>query len=210
MSATAASAQQQISITQALAELKLIRKRFEKVLKDAKFITVKTKSKTIDVDEFSRAAKGSYQSFRDLVSRYNKVKAAIVISNATATVMIAGRKYSIAEAVERKRSIEVEKTLLNTMRAQWQCTSMEAERHQEIQQERLDKMLLQELGKDSKTSVDVVTALTDTFMKNNKAELIDPIGLDAKIKELSEELDNFETNADWVLSESNCRTMITV
>ena len=58
--------------------------------------------------------------------------------------------------------------------------------------------------------MDVITALTDTFMKNNKADLIDPLGLEAKIKELSEELDNFETNVDWVLSESNGRTTITV
>ena len=202
--------QQQMSITQALAELKLIRKRFEKVLKDAKFTTVKTKSKQVDVEEFNREAKASYQSFRDLVSRYNKVKAAIVVSNATATVTVAGKQYSIAEAVERKRSIEVERNLLNTMRAQWNYSSSEVERHQEIQQERLDKMLLQELGKDSKTSVEVVTALTETFMKNNKAELIDPLGLAAKIKELSDELDNFETNVDWVLSESNGRTIITI
>jgi hypothetical protein len=202
--------QQQMSITQALAELKLIRKRFEKVLKDAKFTTVKTKSKQVDIEEFNREAKASYQSFRDLVSRYNKIKAAIVISNATATVTVAGKQYSIAEAVERKRSIEVERNLLNSMRAQWNYSSNEVERHQEIQQERLDKMLLQELGKDSKTSVEVVTALTETFMKNNKAELIDPLGLATKIKELSDELDNFETNVDWVLSESNGRTIITV
>ena len=202
--------QQQMSITQALAELKLLRKRFEKVLSEATFTTVKTKARQLDVDEFNRSAKASYQSFRDLVSRYNRLKAAIVISNATATVTIAGKTYSIAEAVERKRSIEVERSLLRTMKQHWTVASAEVARHEEAQQERLDKMLLQELGKDSKTSMDVVTALTDTFMKNNKADLIDPLGLEAKIKELSEELDNFETNVDWVLSESNGRTTISV
>ena len=201
---------QQMSITQALSELKLIRKRYEKILEGGKFVTMKTKSKQVDVEEFTRNVKASYQSFRDLLSRYNKVKSAIVISNSHSSVTIGVRTYSIAEAVERKRSIAIEKQLLRELQSQWRTTTSEVEQHQSIQQERLDKMLLQELGKDSKTNVEVVTALSDTFMKNNKAELIDPLGLEAKIKELSDELDAFETNVDWVLSESNGRTMIQV
>ena len=123
---------------------------------------------------------------------------------------IGGRQYSIAEAVERKRSIAIEKDLLLHMKQQWVKAVEEVEQYQTTQQERLDKMILQELGKDSKTNVEMVTALTDTFLKNNKADLIDPLGLETKIKTLSEEFDTFETNVDWVLSESNGRTMITI
>ena len=210
MAATVPVATQQMSITQALAELKLLRTRLDSCICNAKSVTLKTKTRAVDVDEFSRGARSSFQSFRDLLNRYNRIKAAIVASNATARVSVAGREYTIAEAVERKRSLETEKEMLRVMKNQWEDVSESAANHQAAQQERLDKLLLQELGKDSKTSVEVVQALTDSFLKNNKAEVIDPLGLEARIGEMTRELEEFETNVDWVLSESNGRITITV
>lgn len=205
-----AAAKQQMSITQALAELKLLRKRLDSCISNAKFVTLKTKTKPVDVDEFSKTARANFQSFKDLLNRYNRIKAEIVASNATARVSIAGREYTIAEAVERKRSLETEKELLSVMKNQWEVTTDSAEEHQRAQQDRLDKLLLQELGKDSKTSVDVVQSLTESFMRNNKAEVIDPLGLEARIGEMTREVEDFETNVDWVLSESNGRITISV
>lgn len=198
-----------MSVTQALAELKLLRKRLDKQ-RDATFVTVKTKTRDVDVEEFSRHARSAYQSFQDLLLRYNKVKSAIVVSNATASVNVAGKDYSIAEAVERKRSIDLEKALLKQMQTQWKEVTNEIMVHQRVQQERLDKMILQEVGKDSKTSVEVINALTDMFLRNNKAELIDPLGLEKRITEFSKDIEEFETNIDWVLSESNGRITITI
>jgi hypothetical protein len=204
------SATQSMSITQALAELKLLRKRFECVLSDAEFITLKTKTKQLDTEAFKRSAMGSYQSFKDLLSRYNRMKAAIVVSNATAKVTVAGHEYSIAEAVERKRSIETEKTCLRLMQQQYKDVMERYEAHQEAQQERLDRLVMQELGKDNKTSIEIVTQLTATFMESNKAEVVDPLKLKEKISEIQKDLENFETNVDWALSESNGRTVIMV
>jgi hypothetical protein len=58
--------------------------------------------------------------------------------------------------------------------------------------------------------VDVVDALTETFLKNNKAELVDPLGLQEVINTMEKSIQDFESNVDWVLSESNGRTMIVV
>lgn len=204
------ASQQEMSITQALAELKLLRKRFDGVLDDAKFITLKTKTRPVDAEKFSRSAQGSFQSFRDLLDRYNRIKAAIVVSNATARVKVGGRDYSVAEAVERKRSIDTERRCLALMQQQWQQVQREYEHHNQTQQERLDKLVLQELGKDNKTSVEVVQNLTEAFWKNNKAEVVDPLGLEQRIKDYSKDIEEFELNVDWVLSEANGRVMITV
>ena len=96
------------------------------------------------------------------------------------------------------------------MDSQFKHATAEIESHRNLQQERLDKLLLQELGKDSKTSVDVVDALTETFLKNNKAELIDPLGVQEIVASMEKSIQDFESNVDWVLSESNGRTMIVV
>lgn len=203
------SGAQQMSISQALVELKLLKSRIGKC-KHVDFITVKTKIKTVDVTDFSKSAKANLQSYKDLLNRYNVIRSKVVVSNATTRVSVAGVDYTVAEAVERKRSIEMEKDMLGVLRSQFKHATSEMESHQKVQQERLDRLLLQELGKDSKTNVDVVDALTETFLKNNKAELIDPVGLQEVINTMEKSIQDFETNVDWVLSESNGRTQITV
>ncbi len=199
-----------MSITQALAELKLLRKRFESCLYDAQFITLKTKARACDTAAFSVAARASYQSYRDLLNRYNRIKAAIVASNATARVTIAGREYTIAEAVERKRTIATERDCLRKMQDQWQEVQSEYEAHQKEQMVRVDRLMMQELGKDKQTNVEVAKSLQEAFLESNKAEIVDPLKLETLIREYKRELEDFETNVDWVLSESNGRTMVTV
>jgi hypothetical protein len=200
----------QISITQALAELKLLRKRLDSALDDAKFVALKKKNSIQDVDKFGVQARASLQSYTDLLDRYNKMKSAIVKSNATSVVTVAGKTYSVAEAVERKRSIQYEKNLIREMKSQSSDIKEIFKDHPEAQQSRSVRLLSAELSKDSKTNVDTIKSLTETFMADNKAEVIDPLNLDERIMSMEKEMEDFETTVDWVLSESNGRTLITV
>jgi len=199
-----------ISVTQALSELKLLRKRIESVTDSAVFTTLKKASDMVDATKFSTQATASYQSFKDLVARYNGLKSAIVISNATTKVTIGGTEYTVADAVERKRSIELEKGLLNVMRHQHTATKAEYERHQQAEQQRVERLLTTELAKDAKTNVEVVQQLTTTFLAQNKATVLDPLDLSEKIDALGKAIEDFETQVDYTLSESNGRTLITV
>ena len=201
---------QQISITQALAELKLIRKRLDSGLEDAKFIALKKKNSIQDLDRFSVQARSSLQSYTDLLDRYTKMKSAIVKSNATTMVNICGKPYTVAEAVERKRSVMYEKNLIREMKSQSSDIKELLKDHQEAQQSRIDRLLSAELSKDSKTNVETIKSLTETFMAENKADIIDPLHLDDRIMSMEKEMEDFETTVDWVLSESNGRTMIPV
>jgi len=112
--------------------------------------------------------------------------------------------------VERKRSIELEKGLLNVMRRQHTATKSEYERHQQAEQQRVERLLTTELAKDAKTNVEVVQQLTTTFLAQNKATVLDPLDLSEKIDALSKSIEEFETQVDYTLSESNGRTLITV
>lgn len=194
---------QRMSVTQALAELKLLRSRIESSYEGTKFITLKTKRNDVDVDAFERRAKASAQSFEDLLSRYTRIKSAIVVSNATTRVKVAGVEYTVAEAVERKRTLQFEKDYLNTLKAQLRDATNAYDVEQKALQERLDRLLLQELGKEAKTNVDVVYQFTTSFLKNHKAELVDPLKLSDYIRAREKTIEEFQTNVDWTLSESN-------
>ncbi len=201
-----------ISITQALAEIKLLNSRINKIIDDetVKFTTMKTKKMLFDVERFSTQAKASYQSFNDLLNRYNQIKAAIVASNAITKVTVAGKTYTVAEAVERKRSIKMERGLLDKMKTQYMEVQAAYKRHNEFESSRVDRLIHAELSKDSKTNVDIIKALTDTFMEDNKAEIVDPLSLNTKIADIQKEIEDFETTVDWVLSESNGKTRIII
>jgi hypothetical protein len=201
---------QTMSITQGLAELKLIRKRLESALEDAKFVTMITKKSMIDRGRFEVQARASMQSYRDLLNRYNRLKSAIVQSNATATVTIAGQTYTVAEAVERKRSINYEQTLLYKLQNQWNQVKGDYDRHNTSEYERVDRLISSELGKETKTNVDVVQALSKTFLEDGKAEILDPLNMENTIRDIRKSTEEFTTNVDWVLSEANGHTMITI
>jgi len=210
MSSSSNSQGQTMSITQALAELKLLRNRLDRGLEDAQFVTMVTKKSRLDTARFAVQAKASMQQYTDLLERYNRIKAAIVQSNATAVVSVAGKVYTVAEAVERKRSITFEKTLLNKLQGQWMGAKGEFDHHQELEQARVERLLSTELSKDSKTNVEVVQALTKTFLEEGKAEILDPLNITSVIQDMRKSIDNFVTNVDWVLSEANGRTTIVV
>ena len=201
----------QMSITQGLAELKLLDKRLSKRLDQISWIAVSTKNKKVDAEELKKTAQSEYQSYMDLVQRRDMIKRAIIVSNAITTVTIGKTwKGTVAEAIEHKSSLVYKKKLLEKMKQNTMLANEEYQNAVDEMTSRLDKLLSSELGKDIKTNPETITFLSDSFQEKNKVERLDPLSLGTKIKELEEEIDSFETNVDWVLSEINGKTMICV
>jgi hypothetical protein len=201
---------QTMSITQALAELKLLDKRIQKSLDHVEWADVKTKSNPLDTEKFTRTARAELQSFVDLVKRYDTIKRAVVLSNATTRVKVGTWRGTVAEAIEYKRSIFYKRRLLDTMKNQLLTVKELFKQQQEAVDARLEKLLHSELGKDVKTSPETITALTNSFRENNKVELVDPLDLARCSREVEAEVESFETNVDWVLSETNGKTLIQI
>ncbi len=207
------AAMTQISVTQGLAELKLLDKRINKELSYVFWAKVSTKNNRVDEAALKKTAQAEYQSYMDLVKRRDTIKRAIVLSNAVTTVTVGSGavwKGTVAEAIEHKASLMYKKNLLDKIRRCINSVDAEYTSANEALERRLDGLLTSELGKDVKTNPDTITALRQSFLETNKVELIDPLDLMNMAKELSDEIDSFETNVDWVLSEANGKTMITV
>jgi len=201
---------QKMSITQALAELKLLDKRLSKQLNSPVWVDVGTVSKPVDAERLKDRATSEYQSFLALVTRRDTIKRAIVLSNATTRVTIDKWEGTVAEAIEHKKSIQYKQNLLDVMKGQLVQARVNYEAQKSSVDSRLERLLQSELGKDVKTNPETITALSTSFRNNNKVELVDPLDLASKIATLESEIDSFETNVDWVLSEANGRTMISV
>lgn len=205
----------QMSITQGLAELKLLDKRINKCLGYAvDWAQLRTKTNKVDEADLKKTAQSEYQSYMDLVKRRDTIKRAIVLSNAQTQVTIGTgpKKWvgTVAEAIEHKSSLTYKKNLLEKMVRNIDRIDAEYKEATEALEKRLDGLLSSELGKDVKTNPETITALRTSFMETNKIELVDPMDLKKMATDLDEEIDAFETNVDWVLSEANGKTMISL
>lgn len=205
-----------ISITEALTELKLYDQKINKVLCSADFIGCKKKSSdrvnSFKLENFEANAKASYQSVSDLIENRARLKSAIVQSNAATMVEIAGKKYTVAEAIERKNSIEYDKMLLQAMKSQWAAATNNVEKENKRVDTQVDKMLETFLGKDSEKKVSEadLNAISEPYRAKNEWELVDPLNLFAKIQAMEADIDAFEADVDVRLSISNSVTYIEV
>jgi hypothetical protein len=203
----------QMSVTQGLAELKLLDKRINKELSYVFWAKVSTKNNRVDEAALKKVAQAEYQSYMDLVKRRDSIKRAIVLSNAVTAVTVGSGtvwKGTVAEAIEHKASLTYKKSLLEKIKKCISTVQSEYSSANEALERRLDSLLTSELGKDVKTNPETITALRTSFLETNKVELVDPLDLMKMAKDLSDEIDSFESNVDWVLSEANGRTQISV
>jgi hypothetical protein len=202
---------QQMSVTQALPELKLLEKRIDKVMNNiSDWCKVSHNGAPVDKEKHKKETEAQLQSFMDLVKRRDAIKRAIILSNAQTKVKIGTFEGTVAEAIEYKASIRFKRELLDSMKNSLQNKREEYDKMKSQVDSRLERLLQSELGKDVKTNPETITALTNSFRENNKVELVDPLDLASKVASLEEELDSFETNVDWVLSQANATTMIEV
>ena len=204
----------EISITKALRELKTLDARITKKVKETTFVTSKKSNETIrgfrTVEDFEKEVKETVQSINDLIARRKTLKKAIVESNATTTVEIAGVKMTVADAIERKKFIEVEKTLLKKMSIDFAQAQTNLEVKNEQAQLRLDNQLSGMISKDGKTDLTAVEGFKTLFWGTEKTVLIDPINISEVIKKLQVDIETFEQDVDVALSEVNARTNITL
>ena len=151
------------------------------------------------------------QKVQDQINYRKRLKAAIVESNANTYVTINNETCTVAEAIERKTSIEFEKGLMQKMKTELAEATRRVELHNQNVQKKLDKLLEVEFGKDQvKSNVENMETISESYLKNNRAELVDPLNLEDAITRLEERIMNFESEVDLVLSESNALTKIKV
>ena len=200
-----------MSVTQALPELKLLEKRIDKVMDSIQdWCKVSHNGAPVDKEKHKKETDAQLQSFMDLVKRRDTIKRAIILSNAQTKVKVGQFEGTVAEAIEYKKSIQFKRSLLEGMKS---CLTNKREEYERMKGQvdsRLERLLQSELGKDVKTNPETISALTTSFRENNKVELVDPLDLAVKIQSLEDELDAFETNVDWVLSQANATTLIQV
>jgi hypothetical protein len=203
----------QISITRALAEIKSLNDRIEKGTRGAVFITTTVGGKTTngtDLQTTANALKANLQSVRDLIARRQAVKAAVIRSNSETIVTINGVQMTVAEAIERKGSIDKERTLLAVLNQQLGQVRLVVERKNIEMQQRIDSMVMTAVGKERKATEEELDAISKPYAASNITAPLDPSGLEEVVAKMAADIDGFIFEVDFVLSEANAKTTINV
>lgn len=203
---------QQITVTRALAQVKSLNDRIERAT-NTSFVSFTTGGKHNtgkSEQEVASQLTANLQSVTDLIKTRAKVKAAIVRSNANTKVNVSGVEMTVAEAIERKGSIQFEVALLNNLRQQLSTNTAMVERQNVQMQARLDDLIKTAAGKDRKVDEAEIKAITDPFERANRAALLNPNDLSNFIEALEKDIADFVEEVDFALSEVNAITKIDV
>lgn len=202
-----------MSLTRVLNEVKVLESRIQKASL-AGFIGTTSGGRPptgfASLEELSAGIKANYSAVKDLISYRNRLKALLVEANATTKVTVAGDVMTIAQAIDRKRTIQLEKNLLQQMNKQFTTLSKEVENHNSKVETNIDSMLLSAFGKDKKVTEEESNAIAVPYRKQHKAELVDPLKIKDQIFALEKSISDFELEVDFSLSEVNAKTEIEV
>lgn len=205
-----------ISITEALNELKLYDSKITKAITNARLVGAAKKSSdkvgVVAKEDFVERAKASYQSVTDLIANRNALKSAIVKSNAVTEVTINGKTMTVAEAIERKNSIDYDETLLAEMKRQYASATDTVAKENKKVDNKVDELLATLIGKDSSKDISKESqeAVEKPYRAKNEYEFVDPIGLLDKIEVLESDIDGFKSEVDTRLSVANSITTIEI
>ena len=210
--------QEVMTVHKALCELKMLDKRINESIMSAEFCRA-NKHSNVKIDggtiaEYEAAAVSKYQSTMDMIVRRDAIKRAVVASNAATEVTIGGNRYTVADAVElRRHGLSYRRTLLQAMTLQLKRvrSTIEQKNGEELTRA-ADKMVEVYYGRqtDVKAITEEMKATREKFIEDNTYELLDPIRVENRIRELDKEITAFETEVDSALSVSNAVTEITV
>jgi len=202
-----------MSVHRGLSEIKLLTSRIDKSMGAAYVTANKVSNKTIggrSIDEVRRLIEGNFDSVVALIENRKRIKAALVRTNADTKVNVAGAEYTVAEAIERKASIVLDKMFLQTLKNQFTQQNNTVENQNSQLPNKLETYLVSVLGEKGSRSPEDVKMHTKVFEDQNKFELIDPRRIANYIEKYEKEIDEFASQVDYVLSESNATTFFEV
>ena len=209
----------QISVTRGLVQLKRLEEKIQRDIRMiSEFVTVnKVQEKnvlngTMTKKQYNEYVQTKWQSLMDKISLRQEIKDEIVKSNANTVVTIAGKKYTIAQAIEKKNNIEkFEKPISAMLNGAYAkaLNSVEMKNDEVVENAEKNFFGRGEERRKNESNKDLLDAM-EIYIDSRKFEIIDPLN----IKKLKEEFENgildFIAEVDQVLTESNSTTMIQI
>lgn len=210
-------------VCNALDERDFLRKKIISAINSTYFIACKRvkddKVRTTgytDPKTFENEAKSSYQSITDMIDRYTRLDTAITLANASTeiklsddTVMTRAAAISMRKALVGDTSTDFTGKLISVLERQFASVSataneLNAKADRELEQYK-DNMTS---GDKAKELTPAVTQTLESLVADNRADIIDPIGVEKEIKKLEDKYETLKKELDSAIKVSNATTFV--
>lgn len=210
-------------VCNALDERDFLRKKIISAINSTYFIACKRvkddKVRTtgfIDPKTFENEAKSAYQSITDMIDRYTCLDTAITLANASTeiklsddTVMTRAAAISMRKALVGDTTTDFTGKLINVLERQFASVSatankLNAKADRELEQYK-DNMTS---GDKAKELTPAVTQTLESLVADNRADIIDPIGVEKEIKKLEDKYETLKKELDSAIKVSNATTFV--
>ena len=207
----------EMTVQRALNELNTLESRIEKRLLDFRIVGTRKNSEgkvsetRETVADFTTNATAIMDSVDALLKRQRQLKQAIMTSNAQTMIEVAGVTYSVMTAIDRKRTIEVEKMVLDNMKHELRKAEVKVSRENDNVEAYIQRQVLAMAGGDLSNKKDeFIVSFEKTYRDKNGWDLVDPLGLRNLIEKREQEILEFELEIDTALTVSNAITKIVI
>ncbi|MBQ9327986.1 MAG: hypothetical protein IJ225_05570 [Solobacterium sp.] len=211
-------------MTQALDERDLLVKKINDKLERLEAADVKKRNESKGMnyihtpEEFKKDTTSAYQQIMDLIRRYQRLDAAIISSNAATTVETSYGTLSVASAIALRNRLNkkgiygeqgyFEERLINQLENSYEYALTQAKAMNQRLESQAESMRLSILGKDARGKEDKPLEVVEAYVKENTAEVMDPLDVNAKTKELQEMIDRVRSELDTRIKVANATTVI--
>lgn len=214
-----------LTITRALVELKHINDKISRAISEGtftgfsvgenehqKYFKSTAKSTAISKAELESSIQGSFDAVNSLIARRQKLKAAIILSNAKTEVTLGGNLITVAEAIEQKAMIPVLSLYLARLRQDKASSTSQVEQSNMKLEDKIQELTLAAVGAEKGTKLDqgMLDAIAQSQNSRQISALVGATKSQKEIDKLVETLVQLQSELDFVLSESNAQTSIEV
>ena len=217
---------EKLLVTQALDERDLLVKKIKDKIAKAQFLACKQNNEEnvmalgVTPEEFSEKAKSAYQQITDLIERFNKIDAAIVASNAAATIETSYGTFTVAGAISLRNRLrcngsygddaDFEGFLVRSMMNEYDSMISAIDVRNKSVNNSAENMRLAILGKDNKVKDNKPLEVVDAYIRENTVSMVDPLCIQEKINSIKEKRETLIRELDTQIKVSNATTYIEI
>lgn len=207
---------EKMTVHQALCELKVLGNRIDKAVRDTIPVAVKEhgsdKVNASAISDFKKLAQSSHDSASDLIRRKMAIKAAINKYNASKIITVAGKQYSVAEAIWlMQQGLDDKKDMLRryTTILDKALSDIEKKNGEDLNRRAENAMNAIYGGKEKADPEEYLNALSG-YKEKHALELVDPLDIRKVIADLDAEISAFEVGVDAAIQVANATTEIEI
>lgn len=204
-----------MTIHEALSELKMLDSRINRKIESTSFCEANKHSNSkingLTIDDYKKNVVEVYQSINDLIRRRGAIRNALSNSNAITTITVGGKTYTIAEAIEMKKTgVDLLENLKLTMTEQYNSATRRVRMNNDALNEAADRYVQGLYGSKEKSVSEEINKAREVYVVANTIDFIDPLGIQGEIEKLAEEIETFSHEVDSKISVSNALTTISI